>query len=212
MKLYYSPGACSLATHIMLEWIGRPYEIHQVKLHAGKSPELVAANVMGSVPVLEDQGWTLSQNSAVSNYLADMNPQAKLGGDGTPRGRAEVNRWFGFFNSDMHPSFKPLFGATRYLGDDTMIEKSREDARARLRRQFEIVNTQLAGRDWIAGTRSFADPYLFVLIRWAKGQKVNLAGLHHIETFYRHMQADPAVQKALTQEATPAPELERHGH
>lgn len=212
MKLFYSPGACSLAIHIVLEWIGRPYEIHPVKLHGGKSPELVAANVMGSVPVLEDDDWTISQNSAISNYLADIHPEAKLGGDGTPRGRAEVNRWFGFFNSDMHPSFKPLFGATGYLGDEAMIERSRGEARTRLRKQFEIVDHQLVGRDWIAGSRSIADPYLFVLIRWAKGQKVNLTNLDHVERFYQRMQADSAVQKVLAEEKTPAPELERHGH
>jgi glutathione S-transferase len=201
MKLYYSPGACSLATHIVLEWIGKPYDAHKVSLHPEKSPELVKVNPMGAVPVIEENGWVLTQNSAILSYLADQNPQAKLGGDGTPRSRAEVNRWLGFVNSDMHPTFKPLFGATSYLDDANMIEKSRENARSRLRRQFELADKQLQGRDWIAGTRSIADPYLFVMIRWAKAQKIDLSGLGNIERFFKRMENDSGVRKALDQES-----------
>jgi glutathione S-transferase len=201
MKLYYSPGACSLASHIVLEWIGEPYDAHKVTIHPDKSPELVKANPLGAVPVIEEDGWVLTQNSAILNYLADDNPQAKLDGDGTPKSRAEVNRWLGFVNSDVHPAFKPLFGATGYLADDKMIEKSRENARARLRQLFEIVDGQLQGRDWIAGARSIADPYLFVMVRWAKAQKIDLSGLSGLERFFQRMESDPGVRKVLAQEA-----------
>lgn len=201
MKLYYSPGACSLASHIVLEWIGEPYDAHKVTIHPDKSPELVKANPLGAVPVIEEDGWVLTQNSAILNYLADDNPQAKLDGDGTPKSRAEVNRWLGFVNSDVHPAFKPLFGATGYLADDEMIEKSRENARARLRQLFEIVDGQLQGRDWIAGARSIADPYLFVMVRWAKAQKIDLSGLSGLERFFQRMESDPGVRKVLAQEA-----------
>lgn len=199
-KLYYSPGACSLATHIVLEWIGAPYNVHKVTIHGDKSPELVQANPAGAVPALEEDGWVLSQNSAILNYLADTHPQAGLGGDGTPRGRAEVNRWLGFVNSDVHPAFKPLFGATDYLGDAHMIAKSRDAARARLRRLFTVADQQLQGRDWIAGARSIADPYLYVVLRWAKGQKLDLSGLQNLERFFQHMDADPGVRKVLRAE------------
>lgn len=201
MKLYYSPGACSLASHIVLEWIGEPYDAHKVTIHPDKSPELVKANPLGAVPVIEEDGWVLTQNSAILNYLADDNPQAKLDGDGTPKSRAEVNRWLGFVNSDVHPAFKPLFGATGYLADDEMIEKSRENARARLRQLFEIVDGQLQGRDWIAGARSIADPYLFVMVRWAKAQKIDLSGLSGLERFFQRMESDPGVRKVIAQEA-----------
>lgn len=200
MKLYFSPGACSLATHITLEWIGKPYETHKVGIHP-KSPELLKVNPLGAVPVIEDNGWVLTQNSAILNYLADANPQAKLGGDGTPRGRAEVNRWLGFVNSDVHPAYKPLFGATSYLDDAGMIEKTKDAARKRLRNLFETVDQQLKGRDWIAGSRSIADPYLFVMIRWAKGQKLDLSGLDNVERYFKHMEADTGVRKVLDQES-----------
>lgn len=200
MKLYYSPGACSLATHIVLEWIGKPYEVHKVNIHGTKSPELLKRNPAGAVPVLEEHDWVLTQNSAILNYLADKFPAARLGGDGTPRSRAEVNRWLGFVNSDMHPAFKPLFGATGYLGDAAAIEKSKENARAGIRSLFDIVNTHLTRCDWLANERSVADPYLFVMVRWAKGQKIELSGLDGLERFFQRMSSDPAVRTVLKRE------------
>ncbi len=201
MKLYYAPGACSLAAHIVLEWIGKPYELHKVTIYPEKSPELIKLNPMGAVPVIEDGGWVLTQNSAILNYLAESSPGSRLDGDGTPRGRAEVNRWVGFVNSDMHPAFKPLFGSTAYLGHANIIETSKQEARARLRHLLQVVGGRLEGRDWIAGTRSIADPYFFVMLRWAKQQSLDLSDLTALERFYGHMQADEGVKKALQQEA-----------
>ena len=200
MKLYYSPGACSLADHIVLEWIGKPYEAVRVTREERKQPEFLAINPAGAVPVLEDGGWRLTQNAAILNFLADSFPEAGLGGDGTAKSRAEVNRWLAFVNSDMHPAFKPLFGSTAYLGDEAAIEKSKADAKKKLRGMFETADAQLAGKDGLIGQRSIADPYLFVLTRWAKNNGVDVSGLDNLEHFYAHMLADPAVQKAMKDE------------
>src|SRR3546814_13214551 len=113
---------------------------------------------------------------AVLNFLADSFPEVGLGGDGTLRGRAEVNRWLAFVNSDVHPAFKPLFGTTAYLEDEAIIGKTKDDARSSLRGLFERADTQIAATDWIAGIRSIADPYLNVVQRCAKQQGVDLAG------------------------------------
>lgn len=200
MKLYYLSGACSLADHIVLEWVGKPYEAKKVPRDELKSPEYLRLNPAGAVPTLEDGDWVLTQNSAILNYLADVYPEAGLGGDGTPKGRAEVNRWLGFVNSDMHPAFKPLFGTTAYLGDDAVVEKTRDNAKATLRQQFERVNAQLEAHDWLAGARSIADPYLYVLLRWARGTKVDLAGLDNLARFVARMEADEGVRKVLAEE------------
>lgn len=200
MKLYYSPGACSLADHIVLEWIGKPYEAVRVTREQRKQPEFLAINPAGAVPVLEDGGWRLTQNAAILNFLADSFPEAGLGGDGTPKSRAEANRWLAFVNSDMHPAFKPLFGSTAYLGDEAAIEKSKADARKKLRGMFETADAQLAGKDWLIGQRSIADPYLFVLTRWAKANDIDLSGLSNLDHFFANMHADAAVQKALQEE------------
>jgi glutathione S-transferase len=200
MKLYYAPGACSLADHIVLEWIGQPYEAVPVPRETLKSPEYLAINPAGAVPALDDDGWVLTQNAAILNYLADLYPESGLGGDGTPRSRARINQWLSMANADIHPAFHPFFGSTAYLADPALIELSKQAAGAKLRALFERVDRQLKGRDWIAGDRSIADPYLFVVTRWAKAQHVDLSGLHDLERFFQSMLSDPGVHAALVQE------------
>jgi glutathione S-transferase len=199
MKLYYSPGTCALADHIALEWIGHPYEAVEVSREQRKTPEYLKINPAGAVPAFEQDGWVLTQNAAILNYLADSFPDARLGGDGTPRGRAEVNKWLALANSDIHPTFHPLFGSTSYLEDPALIDLSKNVARTKLRGLFERVDAQLAGRDWITGSRSIADPYLFVVMRWAKGLEIDLSGLANLERYFNAMLADPGVQRALKQ-------------
>ncbi|MBO9662319.1 glutathione S-transferase N-terminal domain-containing protein [Dokdonella sp.] len=200
MKLYYSPNTCALADHIVLEWIGKPYEAQRVSREERGSPEFRKINPAGAVPVLDVDGWILTQNAAILNYLADIHPEAKLGGDGSAKGRAEVNRWLAFVNSDVHPAFKPLFGSTGYLEDAAAIEKSKTHARAVLRTLFARADEQLQGRDWLTGARSIADPYLYVVLRWAKGQNLDLDGFAQLAKFKERMEADPAVQKVLREQ------------
>lgn len=200
MKLYYAPGACSLADHIVLEWIGKPYEAVAVSREQRKTPEYLKINPAGAVPVFEQDGWVLTQNSAILNYLAETHPDAHLAGDGSARGRAEINKWLAMANSDIHPAFHPLFGTTGYLEDPGAIDKTKDAARTKLRGLFERVDAQLAGRDWIAGTRSIADPYLYVVTRWAKAQGIDLSGLGNLERYFNAIQADAGVQRALLQE------------
>ncbi len=200
MKLYYSTGTCAMADHIVLEWIGRPYELQRLSREERALPEFRQINPAGAVPVLEVDGWVLTQNAAILNYLVDVHPEAGLGGDGSAKGRAEVNRWLAFVNSDVHPAFKPLFGSTAYLEDAAAIEKTKTHARTTLRALFERADAQLAGRDWLAGSRSIADPYLYVVLRWARGQNLDLGGLENLAQFTARMEADPAVQKVLKEE------------
>ncbi len=198
-KLYSSPGACSLADHIALRWIGQPFEVQIVSRDERKTPWFLALNPAGAVPVLEDDGGALTQNAAILNYLADLYPEAALGGDGSPRSRAEVNRWLSFLNADVHPAFHPFFGSTAYLGEEAAAS-TKQAAATKLRGHFERLDAQLDGRDWLTGQRSIADPYLFVVTRWAKGVGVDLSGLDHLEAFRQRMNADPGVQAALQAE------------
>jgi glutathione S-transferase len=197
MKLYYSPGACSLADHIVLEWIGNPYEAVKVTREDRKTPEFLAINPAGAVPALEHDGWVLTQNAAILNYLADTHPQSGLGGDGSPKHRAEVNKWLAFANSDVHPAFHPIFGSTSYLEDETTIDKTKDAARAKVRSLFERADTHLQSREWLAESRSIADPYLYVTYRWARAMGVDISGLDNLAAFASRIEADPAVQKVL---------------
>jgi glutathione S-transferase len=197
MKLYYLPGACSLADHIVLEWIGQPYEAVAVPREQLRSPEFLKLSPGGVVPVLvEDDGWALTENVAILNYLAERFPAADLHGT-TPREHAEVKRGLGFLNSEVHQSFKPLFGPARFISDEAQHAELQANARSRLRTCFERLDAQLKGRDWLAGTRSIADPYLFVALRWAKAKSADLHDLDHLEHFARRMHADAGVKAAM---------------
>ena len=200
MKLDTSPGACSLADHIALQWTGAPFEAQVVSREQRRQPDFLALNPDGAVPVLQNGDWVLTQNAAILNYIADKFPEAKLGGEGSPESRAEVNRWLAFVNSDLHPAFKPIFGSTSYLGDQAFIEKSQDNARKQLRGMFERADAQLAGKDWLTGARSIVDPYLFVVTQWAKKTGVDLSGLDNLARFDARMAADPGVQAALKAE------------
>ncbi len=200
MKLYYMPGACSLNDHIVLEWIGKPYETQEVSHESIKSEAYLKLNPAGAVPVLDVDGWVLTQNVAILNYLVDRFPESGLGGDGTSKSRAETNRWLAFINADVHPAFHPLFGSTGYLEDADAIEKTKDAARRKLRGYFERLNVQLEGRHFLTGSRSIADPYLFVVLRWAKSLKLDLDSLANLDAFMTRMNADAGVQKVLAAE------------
>lgn len=200
MKLYSKPGACSTADHIALRWTGEPFEVELLTRETLKAPAFLAINPAGSVPALVDGDFVLTQNAAILGYIADMYPQAGLAGDGSPRQRAEAARWLAFVNSDLHPAFKPLFAPGRYIADEGQKEALAVAAHASLRGLFETANRQLADKPWLAGFRSFADPYFYITLRWAAGLKVDLSGLEHIAAFKKRMEADDGVRAALNAE------------
>ncbi|MBR0898848.1 glutathione S-transferase family protein [Bradyrhizobium tropiciagri] len=201
--LHYWPGYCSLATHIVLRWLGAEYSLNKVDYDTRQSKDYQQKiNPSSTVPALAlPDGNMLSQNIAILNYLADLYPEAKLCGDGTPLGRARVNRWLGYINSDVHKAFSPLLHPERIPGDAAAQEATKQIARTALRRHFEILNAQLTANEWIAGEqRSVADPYLFVLVRWAKVTQLDLAGLDHLLEHYARVAQDPAVTEAMSAE------------
>ena len=197
MKLYYYPGACALADHIVLEWIGATYDLVEMNRTSVKSPDCLALNPNGNVPLLRHGDFLLTENVAILVYLAELHPEAQLLGDGTPRGRAEVLRWLAFLNSDVHGAFKPIFSPWHFYPDEAGAPEVVEAARGRVRDFLERLDAQLDQRDWLAGERSIADPYLFVMLRWAVGQEIDLASLDNLVRFMERMYADPDVQVAI---------------
>ncbi len=201
MKLYTKPGACSTADHIALHWTGQPFEVEVVTQAQLKQPEFLALNAAGAVPVLVDGDFVLTQNAAILGYLHDRFPAAGLGGDGSARERAEATRWLAFCNSDLHPAYTPLFAPGLFIGEATQHDAVRDAARRRIRRHYETANARLGETgQWLAGFRSFADPYLFVTLGWAKKMGLALDDLEHLQAFRARMAADPGVQAALRAE------------
>ena len=200
MKLYYFPGACSLADHIVLEWIGEPYETVKMTPASVKSREYLALNPNGTVPLLVDGHFVLAQNVAILCYLADRHPTSWLLGDGSVRSRAEVMQWLAFLNSDVHPAFKPIFAPKRFLTDPGLAGAIAETARGHVRTYLGRIDKWLESREWLTDERSVADPYLFVLARWAVRVNVGLDGFANLSRFADRMYADPAVRKVIQAE------------
>ncbi|WP_429912881.1 glutathione S-transferase family protein [Glycocaulis sp.] len=200
--LYYAPGACSLAPHIVLEWIGAPYEAVRVK-HG--SEELLAVNPAGAVPTLrEDDGWLLTQAGAILDYLANKHPEAGLSGGDSLRARAEAHRWSAFLTSDVHAAFWPVFMPFRYTTDQGKEARRAvvEAGHKLVAKQFAILNTHLDGREhMLDGGRSVIDAYAFPMIRWA--QKMLPGGLEpyaNVQALHDRLAADAAVQRVLARE------------
>ena len=200
IKLYSKPGACSTADHIVLNWAGIPYEAKIVTASQMKEPEFLALNPAGSVPVLVDGDFVLTQNAAIMGYIADSAPAAGLTGDGSKQQRADAMRWLAYVNSDVHPAFKPIFNPGAYYPDAAQADAVKAAARANVQRVYQFAEKQLNGRDWLAGFRSVADPYLYITLRWAVAVHVDMAVLPNLLAFMRRMESDPGVEQALAAE------------
>jgi glutathione S-transferase len=201
-RLYYAVGACSLAPHIVLEWIGAPYEA--IKVQFG-SPELLAVNPAGAVPTLqEDDGWLLTQAGAILDYLAQKHPEAGLAGGDGARARAEAHRWSAFLTSDVHAAFWPIFMPQRYTTQSDEAAKAAvvEAGQKLVARQFSILDKHLEGREWILdGGRSVIDAYAFPMIRWASAKlPTGLSKFSNVQALHDRLAADSAVQKVLARE------------
>lgn len=200
--LYYAVGACSLAPHIVLEWIGQPYE--PIKIEYG-SKEAFAVNPVGAVPALrEDDGWLLTQAGAILEYLAYKHPDAGLAGGDSLREKAEAHRWSAFLTSDVHAAFWPIFMPYRYTTDTSEAAKQAviKSGQKLVAKQFSVLDEHLKGREFILdGGRSVIDAYAFPMIRWAiKLLPGGLSEYPNVQLLHDRIAADPAVQKVLERE------------
>jgi glutathione S-transferase len=204
LKLYYFPGACSLADHIVLKWTGIEHTAIRLDREALKSPEYLALNPNGTVPLLVDGDFRLTENAAILHHVAEARPEAAPLGEHGHRARAEVARWTAFLNSDLHGAFKPIFAPTAYFPDEAMADVVVEQARKRVVGFLQRIDDHMEGRDWLAGTRSIADPYLFVMLRWANGTGIPVGHFDNLQRFLKRMQMDDGVRAAIFDEEGPA--------
>jgi glutathione S-transferase len=202
LKLYYYPGACSLAPHLVLEWIGAPYEAIRVQLG---DPTYNAINPAGAVPALDTgEGWILTQAGAVLHYLARRFPDARLGSDGSPRDEAELDRWSHFLTGDLHPAFFPLFSPQRYTTsqDPAALEAVKIAAQALVAKKLDLLDAHLAGKDhMLGGRRTFLDAYCLPMLRWARAMLPGGLRNHpNCERLLGCVEADPVAKKVMIDE------------
>ncbi len=200
MKLYYMAGACSLVPHTALEWTGVAYDAEAMKLADTKTPEYLALNPQGAVPLLVDGEFVLPQNVAILSYLDEKFPNANLFGSRTAEGRAMAMRWLTFLNGDVHKAFSPLFHLPAYVQDDKFKADMQAHAKSEILRMLAQANTRLETQEYLAENISVADVYLYVLLRWCKGLKIDYSELANLEPFYQRIGENAGVKAVLAQE------------
>jgi len=198
MKLFLKPGSCSLASHIVLEEIGRPYDTETVDLAkklTASGADFWAINPKGYVPaLLLDDGDLLTEGPAILQYLADLAPELQLAPANGSKARYQLQSWLTFIGTEVHKNFSPFF-------NPAATPEMKELARANLQRRLGYVNDQLAGRDLLMGdTFSVADAYLFTVVGWAKFVQLDLSAWPHLIAFQGRVAARPATQRALKAE------------
>lgn len=198
MKLYYTPGACSMASHIVLREAGYKFELEKVDL-AGKrtstGADYLRINPKGYVPALElDNGQIITEVGTIIQYLADQKKELKLIPDAYTIERYRVMEWISFISTEVHKQFGPLFRP------DTP-EATKQNQKTLLAKRFDYLAEQLKGKQYLTGeTFTVADAYLFTVLNWAPRMNVDLAPWPIIQTYMARVASRPSVTETLRAE------------
>jgi glutathione S-transferase len=198
MKLYYSPGACSLSPHIALSEAGLTADLVKVNLKDKKTEagdDYLKVNPKGQVPVLGlEEGGVLTEGPAIVQYIADKAPHTKIAPANGTAERYQLQEWLNMLTSELHKSFSPLF-------NPAMPDEAKTIFRDKIGKTFGHINDGLAGRDYLMGNQfTVADGYLFTMLRWALGLKFDLAQHPNIKAYFDRVGARPKVKEAMLAE------------
>jgi glutathione S-transferase len=198
LKLYYSPGACSLSPHIALREAGLEFETERVNTTTKKTAndgDFLKVNPNGYVPVLQlNDGQYLTEGPAIVQYIADQKPQSGLApASGTPQ-RYRLQEWLNFISTELHKTYSPLF-------NPATPEAYKTIAVERLHKRYAHVDKALAGKQYLMGDQfTVADGYLFTITNWANFLKIDLSAYPNVTAFQARVAARPKVQEALKAE------------
>ena len=198
MKLYFSPGACSLSPHIVLHEAGIAHEAIAAPTKTHRLPDgtdYYTVNPLGYVPLLElDDGTRLREAAVIVQYIADQAPAKNLIPANGTLARYRMLEWLNFIATELHKGFSPLF-------NPSTPEDFKNATKLKLKSRFTWLDSQLEGRDFLTGdTFSVADAYLFVMTGWAQRMSVDLNGLERLQGFISRVAARPSVKAALAME------------
>ncbi len=198
MKLYYSPGACSLSPHIVLRESGLKFEpvLASTKTHKlADGTDYYTINPKGYVPLLElDDGQRLAEGPVILQYIADQVPAKKLVPAAGTMERYRVMEWLTFIGTEIHKSFSPLFAPG-------MPEEAKAIYRQKVLDRLKWVDTQLEGKSYLMGSDfSLPDAYLFTVTNWCGFVGIDISALGNLNAFMARMKARPAVQEAMKAE------------
>ena len=198
MKLYFSPGACSLSPHIVAREAGLPVTLVRVDTKGKKTitgDDYLSINGKGYVPLLElDDGTRLTEGPAIVQYLADRAPQKKLAPANGTIERYQLQEWLNFITSELHKQFSPLF-------DPSMPDDAKVKFRDKIALRFDWIVAQLADRPFLTGGDfTVADAYLFTVANWTKYTGIDLARWPVLQAYMARVAARHDVQAALKEE------------
>jgi glutathione S-transferase len=209
MKLYYSPGACSLAPHIALREADRMFELERVDLRAHRTAggeDYYTINPKGYVPALRLDGpdsMVLTENAAILQYIADLVPERRLAPASGTFARYHLQEWLSFISSEIHKQFSPLFHP-----DTPALMQERN--RSKIADRFGYVANPLAERDFVMGEAfTVADCYLFALLRWTERFEIDRTEWPALERYFQRVLQRPTVQAALGAEGLLEPKRYR---
>ena len=198
MKLYYSPGACSLSPHIALHEAGLAFtpvlaSTNSHKLQDGT--DYYTINPLGYVPLLElDDGTRLREGPAILQYIADQVPLKMLAPQNGSLQRYRLQEWLTFIGTEIHKGFSPLF-------NPATPEEYKTIAREKLLQRLQWVDSQLADKQYVMGDQfTVADGYLFTVTNWAKPTNLDISAFTHLAAYRERVAARPAVQEAMKAE------------
>ncbi len=198
MKLYYSPGACSLSPHIVAREAGIALDLQKVDLktkHMEGGGDYGKVNPKGYVPALQlDDGQLLTEGPAIVQYLADRKPEAQLAPRAGTVERYKLQEWLNFITSEIHKSYSPLF-------NPKAGEEWTKAARDNLGRRFDYVTQQMGSRQHLMGERfTVADAYLFTVLNWSQWTGIDLGRWPALKDYVARIAARPKVQETLKAE------------
>jgi glutathione S-transferase len=204
VRLHWRPGTASMAPHAALAEIGVDYELVRVDHDApdDASAEYRRLNPSGRVPTLEDGELVLTESAAILLYLADKHPEARLAPDGD---RAQFYRWLVYLTNTVQPALLRFFYPERYGGEGVQ-EKAVEE----LRRDFERIDGELEGREWLVGAhRTAADLFLFMLTRWGRRLDPPAWDLPNLRAHFERTYGLPGVRRMIDEQGLEMPEWAR---
>ena len=198
MKLYYTPGACSLSPHIALLEAGLPYDLVKVDLRAKKlenGDDFLKVNPKGQVPVLAlDSGELVTEGPVIVQMIADKAAAKNLAPARDSAERYKLLEWLNFITTELHKSFGPMFSPV-------LADEAKAFFKDRVIGKFKYVESQLAGRDYLMGSQfTVADGYMFTMLSWADRMKFDLSDMPNLLAYKDRVGARPKVQEALTKE------------
>ena len=198
MKLFYSPGACSLSPHIVLREAGVDVALERVDLKSKtteRGTDFTTINPKGQVPTLQlDSGEILTEGPVIVQYIAELNPAAGLTGAPGSMTRWRVLEWLNHITSELHKGFSPLFRPNT-------PDAYKEIARANLAAKFDALEKHMAGRDYLTGDAfTAADAYLYTVMNWGRFTGIDIARWPTLAAYHARVAARPKVQQALAAE------------